>query len=193
MSSQSHDVTQLLEAWTGGDAAALDRLIPLVASDLRRMAGRRLARERAGHTLQPTALVNELYLKLVGKRSVRWESRTQFFASMAEVMRRILVDYSRRRKALKKGSGAVRVTFAKALDVAAPRSTELDVLAVDEALERLAAIDGRQARIVELRYFAGLTLGETAQALGVSTMTVKREWRTARLWLLREIGGLGER
>ncbi len=188
--SKNEDVTDLLDAWSGGDAAALDRLVPLVIEDLRAMARAYLARERSGHTLEPTALVNELYLKLVGKRSVDWQGgRAHFFATMAQTMRHILVDHSRRRRALKKGGGALRVTFDKALGVPTPGSAEagLDVLAVDEALCSLAEIDPRPARIVELRYFGGLTLAETAETLGVSTMTVKREWRTARLFLLRQL------
>jgi len=189
MGTAREDVTELLEAWSGGDASALDRLVPLVVDDLRGMARAYLARERPGHTLEPTAVVNELYLKLVGKRSVQWADRAHFFATMAQAMRRILVDHARRRGAQKKGGGAVRVTFDKAYDVATPGSPDdgLDVVAVDGALARLAEMDSRQARIVELRYFAGLTLEETARVLEVSTMTVKREWRSARLWLLREL------
>lgn len=186
------DVTELLDAWSRGDRDAFDRLVPLVIEDLRSMARAYLAREGSGHTLQPTALVNELYLKLVDKRSVDWQGgRTHFFATMAQAMRHILVDHGRRRRALKKGGDAVRVTFDKALRAVTPGSAEagLDVLAVDEALSRLAEIDPRQARIVELRYFGGLTLEETAEALDVSTMTVKREWRTARLFLLRQLDG----
>ena len=187
MSSRQSDVTRLLDAWTAGDATALDRLVPLVMDDLRKMARARLARETPGHTLQPTGLVNELYLKLIGRRSVQWQSRTQFFATMAQLMRRILVDHARRRSALKKGGDILRVTFEKALDVPGDSGEGLDVVALDRALERLAELDPRQARIVELRYFGGLTLKETANNLAVSTMTVKREWRTARLWLLHEL------
>lgn len=185
--SHGEDVTQLLEEWSGGDQAALDRLVPLVIDDLRAMARAYLARESPGHTLEPTALVNEVYLKLLGKRSVNWSGgRAHFFATMAQVMRHVLVDHSRRRKALKKGGGALRVTFDRALGVAESDNDKgLDVLAVDEALHKLAEMDARQARIVELRYFGGLTIEETARSLGVSTMTVKREWRTARLFLLR--------
>ncbi len=190
MSEPKSDVTELLDAWSAGDTGAFDELLPLVLDDLRRMAQKQMDRETPGHTLEATALVNELYLKLVGKRTVHFESRTQFFATMARLMRRILVDHARRRSALKKGSDAVRVTFDKALDV--PESSgadSIDLVALDEALDRLAEMDPRQARIVEMRFFAGMTLAETARSLEVSVMTVKREWRTARLWLMRELDG----
>ncbi len=185
------EVTELLDAWSAGDAEALDRLLPLVVEDLRRMARARMAQERPGHTLEPTELVNELYLNLAGRRSVDWESRTQFFATVAQIMRRILVDHARYRKTAKMGGGARRVTLVKALDTPVPGSSagDVDLVALDQALERLAGVDSRQARIVELRYFGGLTIDETAHALEISSMTVKREWRTARLWLLRELGG----
>ena len=190
MTRPSSEVTELLAAWSDGDASALEKLAPLVIDDLRKLARAKLAREAPGHTLQPTGLVNELYLKLIDRRSVSWQGRSQFFATMAQWMRRILVDHARRRAALKKGGDAVRVTFEKAADVPESGSkTGLDVLALDAALERLTALDARQARIVELRYFGGLTLEETAAELQVSTMTVKREWRTARLWLAHELGG----
>jgi len=191
MLSARSDVTRLLDAWSNGDRQAFDRLVPLVVDDLRKMARAQLARESPGHTLQPTALVNELYLKLVGKRSVSWQSRSQFFATMSQTMRRILVDLARRRMALRKGGDAIQVTFDRALGIPASAGPGrgVDIVALDAALQRLAEIDPRQTRIVELRYFGGLTLRETADALEVSTMTVKREWRTARLWLLRELGG----
>jgi len=189
MFNARNDVTQLLDAWSGGDREAFDRLVPLVVDDLRKMARAQLARETPGHTLEATGLVNELYLKLVGKRSVHWKSRNQFFATMSQIMRRILVDHARHRTALKKGGDAVRVTFDKALGVPAGKAgvEGIDIIALDNALKKLAEIDPRQARIVELRYFGGLTLEETASTLEVSTMTIKREWRTARLWLLREL------
>ena len=185
------DVTRLLDAWSGGEKEAFEKLVPLVFDDLRKMARAKLAKESPGHTLEPTGLVNELYLKLVGRRSVQWQSRTQFFATMSQIMRRILVDHARRRSALKKGGDAVRVTFDKALLVPSDgaEAEGIDVVALDTALEKLAEVDPRQARIVELRYFGGLTLEETAATLDVSSMTVKREWRTSRLWLLRELGG----
>ena len=187
---QRSEVTRLLDAWSDGDASALERLAPLVIGDLKKMARAKLARESPGHTLQATGLVNELYLKLMGRRSVSWQGRSQFFATMAQLMRRILVDHARRRAALKKGGDVVRVTFEKAIDVPESGSAQaLDVLALDDALEKLIVLDPRQARIVELRYFGGLTLEETANELDVSTMTIKREWRTARLWLARELEG----
>lgn len=189
MSGNRSEVTRLLDAWSGGAQDALEKLVPLVVDDLRRMARAQLAREGAGHTLEPTGLVNELYVKLAGKRSVSWQSRTQFFATMAQIMRFILVDHARRRQALKHGGDALRVTFDRALGVPAERAREsIDLLALDRSLARLSALDPRQGRVVELRYFGGLTLQETAEILAVSTMTIKREWRTARLWLLRDLG-----
>ena len=160
--------------------------------DLRRIARAFLARENQSHTLEPTALVNELYLRLAGRRTVHWESRTQFFATMAQLMRRILVDHARRRRAIKKGGDAQRFPFdeeseSRTLWGPAIRAIDIDLVALDEALEGLAAIDPRQARIVELRYFGGLTIEETARTLESSPSTVKREWHMARLWLLREL------
>ena len=190
--SDDRDVTELLDAWSAGDGSALEELIPLVLDDLRRIAGSFLARESPGHTLEPTALVNEIYLRLVGRRTVQWESRSQFFATMAQLMRRILVDHSRRRKAIKKGGDVQKSVFDEALDTRtlwgpAIRAINVDLVALDDALQSLAAVDPRQARIVELRYFGGLTIEETARALETSPTTVKREWHTARLWLLREL------
>ncbi len=183
------DVTDLLDAWSAGDTGAFDELLPLVLDDLRRMARGQMKRETPGHTLDATALVNELYLKLAGQRSVSWRSRSQFFATVAELMRRILVDHARRRAARGGGSGNLRVTVGEALDLAdqTPGADAIDVVALDRALDRLAAMDPRQAKIVEMRFFAGMTLEETARHLEVSTMTIKREWRSARLWLLREL------
>lgn len=189
MSSPS-EVTELLDAWSDGDPEALDALIPLVIDDLRRMAAAFVARGGPGQTLQPTALVHEAYLRLVGRRTVHWESRVQFFAYMAKVMRRLLVDHARHRLTAKEGGGTPRVSFDEALDPSPGEgSDEVELLALHESLERLAAVDPRQGRIVELRYFGGLTIEETAQALRVSPRTVKREWRTARLWLLHELSG----
>ncbi len=190
--SDDRDVTELLDAWSDGDGSALEELIPLVLDDLRRIAGSFLARESPGHTLEPTALVNEIYLRLVGRRTVQWESRTQFFATMAQLMRRILVDHSRRRKAIKKGGDVQKSVFDETLDTRtlwgpAIRAIDVDLVALDDALQSLAVVDLRQARIVELRYFGGLTIEETARALETSPTTVKREWNTARLWLLREL------
>lgn len=183
----SHNITQLLKEWSAGDRRALDRLTPLVYEELRRQAARYLRRERAGHTLQTTALINEAYLRLIGARDVRWQSRAHFFAIAANLMRRVLVEHARRRDAGKRGGSQVRVQLDEALAVA--DETDVDLLAVDEALDRLAAVDPQQARVVELRFFGGLSVEETARALGVSPKTVKRDWSVARAWLRREIGG----
>ena len=180
------EVTDLLLAWQGGDRAALDRLVPLVYSQLHRLAEIRLRDERTGHTLQPSAIVHETYLKLVGRTHGQWQSRVQFFAVASRSMREILVDYARRRAAQKRGGphGTSRLdTEAMAL----PRGA--DVIAVDDALEKLAKLDREQARIVELRFFGGLTVDEVAAALGVSAATVERKWRAARAWLHRELSG----
>lgn len=187
-----HEITELLDDWSAGDPMAFEKLLPLVLDDLRRIARGYLMRERPGHTLEPTALIHEVYLRLVGRRRVRWESRRQFFAGMAEIMRRILVDHARRKKAAKKGGDQEPSEFNEALDTdtlwgPAIRGIDVDLVALDEALTSLAAVDPRQARIVELRYFGGLTIAETARTLDISPMTVKREWHTARLWLLREL------
>ena len=180
------DITGLLDDWGRGDPRALDRLVPLVYAELRRVAARQLRHERDGHSLQPTALVHEAYLRLVGQRQVHWESRAHFFAVSAQVMRRILVDHARRRKAAKRGDDAERVTIAQ--DIAAPASDTISVLALDCALERLETTDPPLARIVELRAFGGLTVDEVAHVLKVSPSTAKRSWRTARAWLVRELG-----
>lgn len=185
MSRDKGEVTQLLDAWNAGDAGALDDLVPLVIEDLRSMARWYLSRERAGHTLSPTALVNELYLRLAPRRTVQWESRTQFFATMAEIMRHILVDHARYHKSAKKGGGIPPLPYDDRIGLKTPK--DLDLLALDDALKALATIDARQSRIVELRFFCGLTIEQTAKALDVSPITVKREWRTARLWLLKEL------
>lgn len=185
MPATKGEVTQLLDAWNDGDADALDELVPLVIEDLRKMARWYLSRERAGHTLSPTALVNELYLRLAPRRTVQWESRTQFFATMAEIMRHILVDHARCHKAAKKGGGIPPVPFDDRIGLKTPEN--LDLVALDDALKALAEVDPRQSRIVELRFFCGLTIEQTAKALDVSPVTVKREWRTARLWLLKEL------
>ncbi|MEM8961529.1 MAG: sigma-70 family RNA polymerase sigma factor [Acidobacteriota bacterium] len=195
---QAKEITALLDAWSDGDAEALERLIPLVVDDLRRIASGYLARERPGHTLEPTALVNEVYLRLVGRRQVSWDGRTQFFAGIAVIMRRILVDYARRRKAAKKGGDAAQLSFDEQLDTRglwgpSIRDVDVDLVALDRALESLAEVDPRQARIVELRYFGGLTIEETARTLEISPTTVKREWHTARLWLLRALDQDGPR
>lgn len=182
-------VTQLLHAWGGGDAGALDQVVPLVYAELRRQAERYLRREAPGHTLQTTALVHEAYLRLVDQRSARWESRAQFFGVAAQLMRRILVDHARGHHAAKRGGSAIQVPLEEG--TAAAQERDVDLLALDEALTRLAALDERQARVVELRYFMGLGIEETAEALAISPATVKREWAMARAWLRRELGGAG--
>lgn len=179
------DVTQLLQDWSHGDGEALDKLIPLVFEDLRRIAGRMFQRESDGHTLQPTALVNEVYFRLVDQKNVHWQNREQFFSVAALMMRRILVDYAKGRKAAKRGSNVPKVPLDEALQI--PDLKDVDVADLDEALSRLAELDPRQGRIVELRFFMGLDNEEIAEVLGISPTTVKREWRTARLWLYREL------
>lgn len=187
----AHAVTQLLQAWGSGDASALDALFPIVYGELRQRARRVLGSEPVGHTLQPTALVHEAYLRLVDQREVRWEGRSQFFAVAARVMRRVLVDHARARLAEKRGSGAMHVTLLDAQGDADARRGDrydsIDLLALDDALVRLAAFDARKARLVELRYFAGLSIPEAAESLGVSQATVIREWSVARRWLHREL------
>ena len=181
------DVTELLAAWGAGDAGASDALVPLVYDELRRQARRALRREGEGHTLQATALVHEAWLRLDAQHDARWESRSQFLAVAAQTMRRVLVDHARARRALKRGGGDVQITLGDAYSAVAPDA--VDVLALDEALARLAVMDARKARLVELRYFAGLSIPEAAAALGVSQATVIREWAVARMWLRRELEG----
>ena len=183
----SHNITHLLKEWSAGDRQALDRLTPLVYEELRHQAARYLRRERPDHTLQTTALIHEAYLRLIDAKDVNWQSRAHFFAIAANLMRRILVEHARRRDADKRGGSQVRVQLDEALAVA--NEADVDLLAIDEALDRLAAIDPQQARVVELRFFSGLSVEETAAALGVSPKTVKRDWSVARAWLRREIGG----
>lgn len=178
---QDHEVTRLLQAWSDGDAGALDALVPLVFEDLRRMAGYFFQRESPRNTLQPTALVSELYLRLRGDRKMRWESRADFFNFAAEVMRHILVDRARSRKSQKRGRGVALINLEWAPDQ--PIVSDLDVVALHLALQELETIDPRQSRIVSLRVFVGLTVKEVAEVLGISTATVKREWRTAKFWL----------
>jgi RNA polymerase sigma factor (TIGR02999 family) len=179
------DVTALLLAWGAGDRAALDALVPAVYATLHAQAARALRREAAGHTLQPTALVHEAYLRLVDQARVRVESRAQFYGVAARVMRQVLVDHARARGAAKRGGAAPQITLGDAAAVVDQPAAE--VLAVHEALERLAALDPDQARLVELRYFAGLTIAESAAALDVSPATAKREWATASAWLRRAL------
>ena len=185
-SSTSQSVTKLLLAWGKGEDAALEKFTPLVYQELRRMARRYMYGERNGHTLQATALVNEAYLKLVDCRRVRWQDRAHFFAVSAQLMRRVLVDFARARKGQKRGGGDPNVTLDEGL-IAAPLRGK-DVLALDSTLEALALQDERKARVVELRFFGGLSVEETAEVLKVSPETVLRDWRLARAWLAREMG-----
>jgi RNA polymerase sigma factor (TIGR02999 family) len=180
------DVTALLGDWSRGDRSALDRLLPLVYAELRRVAARQLRDERADHTLQPTALVHEVYMRLVDQREGDWQNRAHFFGVSAQVMRRILVDHARRRAASKRGDGVRCVSIDEARDVAA--ASEVPILELDGALGRLEKIDAELARIVELRAFGGLTIEEAAHVLSVSPSTAKRDWRTAKAWLNRELG-----
>jgi RNA polymerase sigma-70 factor (ECF subfamily) len=183
---ESEAVTQLLLEWGAGDRDALDRLLPVVFDELRRLAHSYLRRERADHTLQPTALVNEAYLRLVDQRGFTWQNRAQFFGIAANLMRQILVDHARKRAAEKRGgSDKRRLSLTQAGLVA--HEPEVDVLALDEALGRLNEFDPQQARVVELKFFAGLTIEETAEVLNVSHATVEREWKLARAWLRREL------
>ncbi len=181
----SSDVTALLGDWSRGNQSALDRLLPLVYRELRRIAVRQLRSERVGHTLQPTALVHEVYLRLVDQRNVDWRNRAHFFGAAAQVMRRILVDHARRHTASKRGNGLPRVSMDEATELAAPEG--IPFLALDQALDRLAAMDQELARIVELRAFGGMTIEEAACVLKVSPSTAKREWRAAKAWLTREL------
>jgi RNA polymerase sigma factor (TIGR02999 family) len=179
------ELTRLLQAWGNGDKEALDSLMPLVYEELRRLAHRYMRAERAGHTLQTSALVNEAYLRLVNVKDVSWQGRAHFFAISAQLMRRILVDFARSRHYAKRGGGAQRVSLDEAL-IISDRSYE-DVLALDEALSSLASMDGRKSQVVELRFFGGLSVEETAEALKVSPETVLRDWRLAKVWLTREL------
>ena len=178
-------VARLLADWANGDPAARERLVPIVYEELRRLAHHYMRGERVGHTLQTTALVNEVYLRLAGIDAVRWKDRVHFFAMAATLMRRVLVDYARQRGRDKRGGG-VPVTVLED-DVAPAPQPSVDVVALDEALDRFAAIDPQQSRIVELRFFAGLSVEETAEALGISPATVKRDWATAKVWLYNEL------
>lgn len=185
VSDQPGHITELLRRWSGGDHSALDELTPLVYAELRQLAAAYLRRERAGHTLQATALVNEAYLRLVGQRPQRWQGRTHFYGIAARLMRQVLIEYARRQKAEKRGGGIASVTLEHAADITG--AADVDVLAVHEALERLAAFDPQQARIVELRFFGGLSIAEAAEVIGVGHATVEREWSLARAWLRKEL------
>jgi len=181
----THEVTQLLLAWSDGDRTALDKLTPLVYEELRRMAHRYMSRERPGHTLQTTALVNEAYLRLVNREAVQWQNRAHFFGIAAQVMRHILVDHARSHAYQKRGGGNQTISLDEAMVVSQERAAE--VVALDDVLKELANIDPQQSRIVELRFFGGLTIEETAVVVGLSPATIKREWSTAKAWLYHEL------
>ena len=182
---QPQNVTQLLIAWNGGDKDALDKLLPIVYDELRRQAARYLRRERPGHTLQTTALIHEAYLRLIDQKSVHWQNRAQFFGIAAQMMRRILVDHARTKHRAKRGGSDVRVSLTDATSVT--KDPDLNLVELDEALNRLEKIDPQQSKIVELRFFSGLNVEETAAALQISPATVKRDWKVAKAWLHREI------
>ena len=185
MTEKPPDVTQILQRISAGNGDALNDLFEAVDAELRRQAARYLRRERQNHTLQPTALVNEAFMKLVDQRNVQWQNRAHFFGVAAQAMRRIVIDHARTRNRIKRGGVQHAVTLDEAMIAGEPRS--IDVLALDEALNRLARLDERQARIVELRYFAGLSVEETAEVTALSPATVKREWAMARAWLHAEL------
>jgi RNA polymerase sigma factor (TIGR02999 family) len=183
----SGQVTELLRAWSDGDDQALEQLVPLVEAELRRLARGYMAGERRGHTLQATALVNEAFLRLTGARKLRWQDRAHFLGISARLMRRVLVDHARSRAYRKRGGGARQTTLNEAALVAPGPS--VDLVALDRAIDKLAEVDLRKSRVVEMRYFGGLTVEETAEVLHVSNDTIKRDWRLAKLWLLRELAG----
>ena len=186
MSQDPSEVTLLLDRWNDGDPEALSGLMPLIVEDLRNIARKHLSHEVPGHTLQPTALVNEVYLRLMGRRTVSWQNKAQFFAFVAGMMRRILVDHARQRKTAKRGSGAVKISIDESIPLAT-NEKDPDLLALDEALQHLETFAPRQSRIVEMRYFTGLTVQEIAVVEDISPTTVKREWRNAKLWLFRRL------
>ena len=191
METSTGEVTQLLQGWSVGNREALDKLLPLVYDELRRLAHSYLTRERPDHTLQTTALVHEAYLKLIDQRSVNWQNRAQFFAISAQAMRRILLDNARRHTAAKRGSGGQKVSLDEVATLSRDTANE-SLIALDEALQKLATIDADQSRIVELRYFGGLTIEETAEVLKTSPSSVQREWTIARAWLYNAIAGSPE-
>jgi RNA polymerase sigma factor (TIGR02999 family) len=178
-------VTQILQAWAAGDRSALDRLIPMVYRELRKTAGAYMRRERVGHTLQPTALINEAYLRLVDGPVMNWQNRAQFFGVAATVMRHVLTDYARARSAQKRGEGIQKLTLDEAL--AQGEEPDVDLVKLDEALTKFEKIDPKKSKIIELRFYGGLSIEETAEVLGVSPSTIKRDWRTARAWLRHEL------
>jgi len=185
MATSPHDVTRLLKKWSGGDQSALDQLMPLVHQELRRMAHQYMQREKPGNMLQTTALVNEAYMKLVDQTQIDWQSRSHFFGIAARLMRRILVDQARNQHRLKRGGHALQISLSEAESVLHEQA--VNVIALDDALTTLAEINSRQSEIVELRFFGGLSIEETAKVLGVSPGTVMRDWTYARAWLLREL------
>jgi RNA polymerase sigma factor (TIGR02999 family) len=183
---KSKEITAMLRDWSDGKQEVLDTLLPLIYNELHRQAARYLRRERDGHTLQTTALIHETYLKLIDQKNVNWQNRAHFFGIAAQAMRRILVDYARERHRAKRGGVAENLPL-EAATLAVSGEREIDLEALDEALTRLAELDGRQARIVELRYFSGLNIEETAKVLGISNATVKSDWKSAKAWLYQEI------
>jgi RNA polymerase sigma factor (TIGR02999 family) len=183
------EITLWLHEWSRGKEDALDALMPIVYAELHRQAANYLRRERIGHTLQATALINEAYLKLIDQREVNWQNRAHFFAIAAQAMRRILVDHARTRHRDKRGGDAENLPLEAAEFATSASGTTVDLIALDEALTRLATLDERQSRIVELRFFSGMSVEETAEALGISKATVKNEWRTAKAWLFQELNG----
>jgi RNA polymerase sigma factor (TIGR02999 family) len=186
--SAPSNVTQLLASWSSGDQAALDALTPLVHQELHRLAARHMAGERPGHILQPTALVNEAYLRLIDWKDVRWQNRAQFFAVAAQIMRRVLVDAARTRDRAKRGRGVLHVSLSEAADLPAGHlSPSIDLVALDDALKTLEGLNARQSRVIELRFFGGLNLDEAAHVLDVSVGTVRRDWSLAQAWLFREL------
>jgi len=185
MSQTPQNVTQLLLGWGKGDKEALDQLLPLVYDELRRQAARYLRRERAGHTLQTTALINETYLRLIDQRRVQWQNRAHFFGIAAQIMRRILLNYARDRNRQKRGGKAVHVSLSEAFVI--PAEKDREIIALNDALDMLEAIDERKAKVVELRFFGGLTVEEVAEVLKLSTVTVLRDWAFAKAWLSREM------
>jgi RNA polymerase sigma-70 factor, ECF subfamily len=184
---QEHQITELLAEWSGGNQAALDELYPLVYDELHRLARRYMSRERKGHTLQTTALINEAYVRLVDQRNVQWANRSHFFAISAQIMRRILIDHARRHQYAKRGGGAQQVSLDESAIVALEDLSE--ILRLDEALQSLAELDPRRSRVVELRYFGGLNNEEIAGVLNISENTVIRDWNMARAWLYRQLSG----
>jgi RNA polymerase sigma-70 factor (ECF subfamily) len=184
-SDSSTDITGLLVDWSNGDQSALEKLLPLVERELHRLAHSYMRRESPDHTLQTTALVNEAYLRLIDQKKTHWQNRAHFFGIAAKIMRRILLNYARDQQRQKRGGGAIQVSLSEV--AAVPLIKGSDLIALDEALERLAVVDERKSRVVELRYFGGLSVEETAEVLGVSAITVLRDWKFAKAWLLREI------